>query len=127
LAEWRKENDHAFLLCLHLMLNVFLLMDLHALSWTGMWLGLRARKSGRPAVMALFRIMGPPLAAWGLVAVFYSVCLPRADFGWQQSFAVIGTMGVATDLSFAASARGKLRKHFRTTVAEGLGPGRVMT
>ncbi len=126
LREWRSSNDRKELLWMHVMLNGFLLMDMYALSWTAMWFGLRARKSRLPAVAALLAILAPPPVALALVAGYYAVFLPQSDIGDHGPYIILSIAGVATDGWFAWYAKRKLRKHFRTTVAEGLAPARVI-
>jgi hypothetical protein len=123
---WRNAHDHTFLFWEHLMLNVFLLADLYALSWTGMWFGLRAAKPNRPAVMSIFFILAPPLLAWAVCATIYVLFFESSHpgFGWKLSFTVIGLTGLAIDLLMSVSCRFKLRKNFRRTVAEGKLPAR---
>jgi ABC-type transport system involved in multi-copper enzyme maturation permease subunit len=117
MRRWDSEERTVFL-ALHLLLGGFLVADMMALSWVGMWLGLTNRKPNRAALLALTRILVLPGALF-VAHISFWAAFPNND---PISAALISWIlpALAADLYFGLSARNKLRAEFRTIVAEGL-------
>jgi len=95
----------------------FLVLDMIALSWVGMWLGLRQRKPNRAAIMALAGIMVLPSLAWvALVSVAAVSNNNSSNYNWFLWIA----LGLAADLGFSFWAHTNLRLRFREIVSEGV-------
>jgi hypothetical protein len=117
---WRS-NDSMDLLKVHLILGGFLAIDMIALSFVGMWLGLINRKPNRAALLALTRIVVLPslcfvalMSLWALVPS--STNNDQVD---TTAFVLWVFLGLGADLYFGLGARAKLHAEFRTTVSEG--------
>jgi hypothetical protein len=102
----------------HLIVALTLLVDLLALSWVGMWLGLLHAKPNRATMLALLRIL---LVPYLIFFGFYTL----AQVGRLNGFSVLiftGIVGVASDFFFAQNANTYLLRWFRHVVAEGVRP-----
>ncbi len=111
-------DDRAVLLKLHLMFGGFMVTDMIALSWVGMWLGLLHRKSNRAALLALVRILVLPVACFSVLISLWAMEAVNYLSGAVYWFWIIP--GLAADIFFGVAARAKLRDHFRTIVSEGV-------
>ena len=123
IRRWQPGDERMNLLALHLVFGGFLVADMIALSWEGMWLGLIYRKPNRAALMALTRILALPGALFFVLISLWAL----ASFQNGSGNGVLGAayafwvlLGLGADLWFGLSARTKLRAQFRTVVAEGL-------
>ena len=98
---------------------VMLWLDASALSWIGMWRGLKTRKYPRSVLSTWGQVMLPP---WLAVFLFFVVG-PILHSGIGEStmnfFVLLWFgLGAAVDLAGLAWAREKLLTSFRATVAE---------
>jgi ABC-type transport system involved in cytochrome c biogenesis permease component len=103
---------------LHLIVGGSLLVDLLALSWIGMWLGLVQRKPNRAAALALLQILLVPYL------LFFAFDF-TASGGAPHPYSVLiftNILGLASGFFFAQSANTRLAEWFRKVVAEGVGP-----
>jgi hypothetical protein len=114
-----KQTDQVNLLIgLHVITAGSLLVDLLALSWVGMWLGLVQRKPNRAAALALLQIL---LVPYLLFFAFDVV----ASGGVPNPFSVLiftNILGLGSGFFFAQGAHTRLAEWFRKVVAEGVGP-----
>jgi hypothetical protein len=101
---------------------VMLVADLAALYWVGLWQGLTAPNALRGGGNALARIFIIP---WGVILlVLAAVALasmgpgPAPDLGARFYLGLWFFLGLATDISFATTARTNLLTRFRRMAAE---------
>ena len=100
---------------------VMFLLDLWALSWLSMWLGLSSAKGLRAVVAAFWRILILPWLIFGLSMTFFGLLLFRAGPPLFPEMVVPLywlAVGVIIDLMFGWSARRKLHEQFRLAAAE---------
>jgi ABC-type transport system involved in cytochrome c biogenesis permease component len=126
MRKWGNTGDRSVLLVMHLILGGFLVADLIALSWVGMWQGLICRKPNRAALLSLTRILVlPPLL---FVLGFWFWAISHEPGSGQHDTACAFTfwilLGLGADLYFALAARRKLSGQFRAIAAEGIPPKR---
>ena len=123
LANAGKEHWWVWL-CLAAM--VMLVADMYAISWLGMWLGLRARHASRASGAVIARILLLPWAIiLGLVTMLNFVdsisgSLISSGFRWRDDYflPIWFAVGVLTDVTFTAWAKGKLRHEFRAVATQ---------
>ena len=86
-----------------------LTLTIFALSWVGMWMGLRSSRHQRATLATLGRVMGLPWLAIFLLAFL------GAGRGFSPGFIFPFwfMLGIVTDLFVGISARAKLRRDFR--------------
>jgi ABC-type transport system involved in cytochrome c biogenesis permease component len=114
----RMADDPTNWLMFHLVLGGFLVGDMIALSWVGMWLGLINRKPNRAALLAFTRIvLLPPLLFVGLMSLWALGSGNTGDSGPPALLWIF--LGVVVDLHFGLEARARLHAEFRTIVSEG--------
>jgi ABC-type transport system involved in cytochrome c biogenesis permease component len=118
MQRWDAGDRWAFV-AIHLLLGGFLVADLLALSWAGMWLGLINRKPNRAALLALTRIVALPGAMFVVVIFLWGFSSDNND-PISAAFTFWLLLGLAADLYFGLGAMLKLRAEFRTIVAEGV-------
>jgi ABC-type transport system involved in cytochrome c biogenesis permease component len=112
-------QDREVYMGLHLFLGGFLVADMIALSWVGMWLGLINRKPNRAALLSLTRILVLPGVMFIVAMVLWGLS-SKAEDPASASFTFWLLFGLAADLYFALGARFKLRAEFRTIASEGV-------
>lgn len=110
-ADWLK---------FHLVLAGFLAGDMIALSWMGMWLGLRNRKPNRAALLALMRIVVLPVVIFFVLFTLWALGSKNIDQLDTAAFTLWVMLGLGADLYFGLGARNKILAEFRTIVSEGL-------
>ena len=111
-------EDRDALTWVHLFGGVFLVLDMLALSWVGMWLGLISRKANRAAMFAILRILALP---WVVFIACLSLNVMSATGGsadWRGWLIFASALSLGFDLFFAVRAWMKLSRQFRTVVAE---------
>jgi hypothetical protein len=103
-----------------LALMMMFLVDLAALAWLGLWLGLRTGKAGPGALQALLRVMGlPTVVAMGMIAwVRGNVGFGEA-VGWLLLVSAWVAVGLGGSIWFALQARLHLHRDFRQLAAGG--------
>jgi hypothetical protein len=101
----------------HLVFCVYLVADMIALSWVGMWLGLIHRKPNRAALLALARIVVLPD-----VVFIAAMCLshPQNEDPAKAFIALCIVLGLVPNLWFGLAAHAKLHTQFRTIASEGV-------
>jgi hypothetical protein len=104
---------------LHLTVAGTLLVDLLALSWVAMWLGLSHAKPNRATVLALAKIL---LVPYLLFFFFYALAAHAGPPNWLSVLIFTGIFGLASNFFFAQNANTYLLGWFRRVVAEGVGP-----
>jgi ABC-type Na+ efflux pump permease subunit len=90
-----------------------LLFDFNALGWLGMWYGLRATKHHRAVLLTLFCILVIP---W-LFLIFAAISGLLDGQHEKMLFGLWYGLGIVSDLIWAAWARRRLFRHFRSVVA----------
>jgi hypothetical protein len=111
-------DDRDLLVGLHLITGGSVLVDLLALSWVSMWLGLVSRKSNRAAFLALFQILLVPYLLFFAFDVMASGSTPNP-------FSVLiftNILGIGSGFFFAQHANTRLAEWFRRVVADGVPP-----
>ena len=103
---------------LHLITGVSLLVDLLALSWTGMWQGLVQRRPNRAAAFALVQILLVPYLLFFAFDVMASGGLPNP----YSVLIFTNILGLASAFFFAQNANTRLVQWFRRVVADGVAP-----
>jgi hypothetical protein len=104
---------------LHLIMALSLLVDLLALSWVGMWLGLVLRKPNNAAMLALLQIL---LVPYALFFAFYIMAADMKAPNWFSVLIFTTILGLASGFFFVQNAHTRLTEHFRKVVAEGVAP-----
>jgi ABC-type transport system involved in multi-copper enzyme maturation permease subunit len=119
---WWDSSSRPALLKIHLMLGGFLVADTISLSWVSAWLGLSNRKPNRAALLALTQILVLPAVLFVVILSLWALLTKpnNADDSFTGGFVLWLLLGLAADLYFGLSARGRLRAEFRTIVSEGL-------
>jgi ABC-type transport system involved in cytochrome c biogenesis permease component len=114
-------DERDALLGTHLVLGGFLVADLIALSWVGMWQGLIRRKPNRAALMALARILVLPPVISVVVICLMAINPPPT---WGGMFATCLScwilIGLGANIFFGMEAANKLMGQFRAVVSEGV-------
>ncbi len=118
MRKWGNTGDRNVLLAMHLVLGGFLVADLIALSWVGMWQGLIRRKPNRAALLSLARILALPPLLFVLGFWFWAIGHDPASgkYDTQYAFTFWILLGLGADLYFALLARRKLFGQFRAIV-----------
>jgi ABC-type transport system involved in cytochrome c biogenesis permease component len=127
MRKWGNDVDRNAVLGMHLVLGGFLVADLIALSWVGMWQGLIRRKPNHAALSALARIVVLPPLIFVLGLWIWAIGHP---YGGNEgllafNFTVWILTGLWANLYFGLAARRKLFRQFRLVVAEGVGRKRA--
>jgi len=120
IRRWGDADERASLLGLHLVFAGFLVADMIALSWDGMWLGLNHRKPNRATLLALTRIVVlPTLVFFALISLWASTQRNNDLPASSTFFALWILIGLSADLYIGLRARAKLEAGFRIIVSEG--------
>lgn len=95
---------------------VILVVDLYALGWVGLWLGLNSRRSGWALMGAAARILVLP---WALLVFLLSALPghPYPHFTEVHLFALALAISLIIDAAFIAWSRLNLRDRFRAVAA----------
>ena len=94
-------------------------LDASALSWIGMWRGLKAKKYPRSVLSTWGQVMLPPWLAVFLFFCIGPVAAPGLREGTMEVFILLWFgLGAAVDLAGIAWAREKLLTSLRATVSE---------
>jgi hypothetical protein len=121
MRKWGSTGDRNVLLGFHLVLGGFLVADLIALSWVGMWQGLVRRKPNRAALLSLARIVVLPPLVFLLGVWFWAIGHEPGsgvhDMAYTFIFGIL--VGLGADFYFGLDAGRKLSGQFRAIVAEG--------
>lgn len=116
----RSNGDWVFMCVVGITIFV---VDLIALTWVGMWMGLRSRHSNRATAAAVARIMVLPWLVWGILMTV----LALTAFRWGNSprwmdeeFVMVlwVFLSLAIDVGFALWARSCLLNDFRQVATE---------
>jgi len=94
-----------------------LIPDFLALSWLGMWMGLKSSRFSHAIVATLARVMLPPLLV--LLLVLFSAAASGASSSFMNAFFFCWFVAAGIyDLALVSWARRKLGKDFRSTAAQ---------
>jgi ABC-type transport system involved in multi-copper enzyme maturation permease subunit len=118
-AVWGR-SDRTMEFWLHFFVGAFLLFDMLALSWTGMWLGLASRKPNRAAIHTIVRILVLLCLVCFFGLMLYAMAAPMGGLDWKGLLIYPGLISLGTNLFFSVGAYTKLSGQFRAVVAEGL-------
>lgn len=90
--------------------------DLAAISWTGMWLGIRSLRPGRAAMGVRARILVLPWALFIGIVSLAGIARIGLSFNptWQMVLGLWLILSLGVDLAFAAGAARNLQRHFRS-------------
>jgi ABC-type transport system involved in multi-copper enzyme maturation permease subunit len=113
-----QTNQVDLLIGLHVITGGSLLVDLLALSWVGMWLGLVQRRPNRAAALALLQILLVPYLLFFAFDVMASGGAPNP----YSILIFTNILGLASGFFFAQNAHTRLAEWFRRVVAEGVAP-----
>jgi ABC-type transport system involved in cytochrome c biogenesis permease component len=92
-----------------------LVCDYYALSWTGMWLGLRGWRHHRAVMGTLLRIMLPP---W-VVALLLFLGVGRGRLNFEEMLICWMFLGAVVSLAIGQCAQMELQQHFRAWARTG--------
>jgi ABC-type transport system involved in multi-copper enzyme maturation permease subunit len=120
MARWDKD-DRLTMICVHVVVGAFLVLDSIALSWVGMWHGFVARKPNRAGMSAMLRIVALPGLLFFLLGSLFSMM--GAGINGVAALMFWCVLGGGADI-FAVLAREKLLEQFRTIASEGYMRGR---
>jgi ABC-type transport system involved in cytochrome c biogenesis permease component len=111
-------NQRDLLVGLHLIVGGSVLVDLLALSWVAMWLGLVQRKPNRAALLALIQILLAPYLLFFAFDVMASGSAPNL----YSVIIFANILGIGSGFFFAQHANTRLAEWFRRVVADGVPP-----
>ena len=115
-----SDEDYRVWIGVYVTSSAFLVMDLIAIGWLSMWLGLSGRKPNRAAAGAFCAIVALPAVIFCVATLSFSM-LTRLDIGMAGLLAWWSALGLATNAFFTVYSRGKLLGQFREAVSRGLG------
>jgi ABC-type transport system involved in cytochrome c biogenesis permease component len=115
-----SDEDYRAWIGVYVTSSTFLVMDLIAIGWLSMWLGVSGRRPNRAAAGAFCAIVALPAAIFCVGTPVLSMLI-RLDVGMAGLLAYWIALGLATDALFTVYSRGKLLGHFREAVSQGLG------
>ena len=112
---WRDERDWVLMILAGM---AVLVIDLLALGWTGMWLGLRARHGTRATFGAIWRILFLPWAIYFFA--FLALEIPRGDpnIGEEGWIALWFAICVAFSAWFGVESRQRLLNELRVIATQ---------
>lgn len=102
-------------------------LDMYALSWTGMWLGLTAKKANRAALGSATRILLLPWVVFWVLLVFSEPLGVGRNF-FLEPRTVVGVwfvLALANDWLFTQWAKKQLRTQFRRLALQRYAPAPV--
>jgi ABC-type transport system involved in cytochrome c biogenesis permease component len=115
-AVWRQSGsaDSAWISTCFAGMVVFA-ADLAAISWTGMWLGIRSLKPGKAAMGVRARILVLPWVLFVGIVSLAGVARIGLSFNptWQMVLGLWIILSLGVDLLFGTSAARNLQRHFR--------------
>ena len=103
------------------------LMDLNALSWMSMWMGLKNIKVNRASGMAISRILILPWLVFSLSLTLLGAIHFLSQFGWNE-FYLLGywtALCVANNLIFSSSSKRSLNTQFREIATQRFAPKKL--
>ncbi len=105
-----------------------LVVDIFALSWVGMWIGLTARRANRAAGATVVRVLVLPCGAWaGLIFILsFTPFWHRLEDKWQFFLGLWFALGLIIDLYFGVRSRLRLMRDLRTVATQRFVPGRAI-
>ena len=112
--------DRGYWLSMYLVMAIFLVLDLMALSWVGMWLGLSGRKPNRAAILTLMRIILLPSFVF-IIGMSCAGVLFSRSINWTSSLVFWCILGAAANAYFTLGAKAKLFGQFRDVVTQRFG------
>jgi len=122
LRQLHPASERWMFLGTHLVLGGFLVADLIALSWVGMWQGLLRRKPNRAALEAVGRIVVLPPGVF--VAILWFIAITGDPPQGEEAFVIVLAVwilcGLGANVFFGLEAARKLQGQFRTVVSEGV-------
>lgn len=92
---------------------IVFILDIYALSWVSMWLGLLAKNHNQAIAKAFVYVVVLP---WFATSLFW--LHPILFLGWL-GWALVPSLMVIKDIAFIQWSRRKLENEFRTVVSEG--------
>jgi hypothetical protein len=116
-----RQNNEWVLICVVGMIT--LVVDLLALAWVGMWMGLRSRYANRAAAASVMRVMVLPWLVWGgsmtLLAIV-SFRFGNAPRWIQEEFFIVfwAIVSVAIAAAFGFWSRTRLLNDFRAVATQ---------
>lgn len=119
-----SDEDYRAWIGVYVTCGAFLVMDLIAISWLSMWLGLSGRKPNRAATAAFCAIVVLPTVIFCVGAPLVGMFM-RVDIAVGGLVVAWGALGLATDAVFAVYARDKLLRHFRDVLSRESGAVRT--
>ena len=116
-----RQSNEWVLMCVIGMIT--LVVDLIALAWVGMWMGLRSRYANRAAGAAVMRVMVLPWLVWGGAMTLMAIVSFRFGnaFRWVEGeFLMVfwAVVSVAIAAAFGFWSRARLLNDFRTVATQ---------
>ena len=120
LAE-RTDRDWVLLV---LAAMIVFVVDLVALSWTGMWLGLRSRSGTRATWGAIWRLLALPWVIFIMITIVAEIVASGLNVSEAGVIGIWFAISVLIGLYFGFDSRHRLLSEFRTVATQRFEPGR---
>jgi hypothetical protein len=114
-SDMRSGSQHTLWLEVWLAGMIIFVMDLFALSWVSMWVGLSSTKVNRASGAAVSRILVLPWAAFAMSMTIWVMVNAFSRIGWDEHVALIYwfSLCVVNNLIFMKWAKKNLHERFR--------------
>lgn len=100
-------------------------VDLVALAWVGMWLGLRSRSGTRATWGALWRMLALPWAIFLLIVISLEIVARSSAIGEKGGIGIWFAISVLIALYFGFDARSRLLAEFRIVATQRFQAGKT--
>jgi ABC-type transport system involved in cytochrome c biogenesis permease component len=119
-----SSSEHTFWVMMWLAGIIVFIMDLFALSWVSMWMGMTSPKINRASGAAISRILVLPWAAFAMSLTFWATISVLGRIGWDEHVVLIYWFGlcVANNLIFINWAKKNLHNRFRDIATQRFDP-----
>jgi len=99
-------------------------LDLWALAWTGMWVGLVSRHLNRAAGNAIARVLVLPWLTWGILCFALTIDSRGPSMSGKTAFWLWAMIGVANSVLWGSVSRWRLLRRLRPIAASRYDPAR---
>lgn len=101
------------------------IVDLIALAWVGMWLGLRSRSGTRATWGAIWRMLALPWAIFLFIVISLEIVARSLNIGQVGGIGIWLAISVLIALYFGFDARHRLLAEFRVVATQRFQPGKM--
>lgn len=101
------------------------IVDLIALAWVGMWLGLRSRSGTRATWGAIWRMLALPWAIFLFIVISLEIVARSLNIGEVGGIGIWLAISVLIALYFGFDARHRLLAEFRVVATQRFQPGKM--